>query len=286
MINTQETLTVNRNQKARVFEMVFRDKKALLELYNAVNGTAYTDPEKLQINTLENAIYMTMQNDISFIIDSRLTLYEHQSTYCPNLPLRFLNYVKDLYSEITKDMNLYGTRLIRIPTPRFVIFYNGDKDCPDMIEFKLSDSFLIPEENPALELKATMLNINPGHNEELMAACKTLRDYSEYTYRVRKYAQTMDIGTAVHKAIKECIDQGILAEFLSKNQAEAISMSIYEYDQKKHIQMERDEAREEGRQEGRQQERVNTDRERKRADEAEAQVIALQKEIEKLRKQL
>ena len=97
--------------------MLYRDKKELLELYNAVNSTNYTDPEALEINTLENAIYLSMHNDISFVIDSRLSLYEHQSTYSPNLPLRYLMYVSDLYSKITKDANLYGSKAVKIPPP-------------------------------------------------------------------------------------------------------------------------------------------------------------------------
>ena len=76
----------NRLYKSRLFELRFRDKKEFLQLYNAMNETNYDDPELLQINTLENAIYLSMHNDISFIIDSRLALYEHQSTCSPNLP--------------------------------------------------------------------------------------------------------------------------------------------------------------------------------------------------------
>ena len=84
----------NRMYKATVFAMLFEDKKRLLELYNAISGKHYTDPDMLEINTLENAIYMAVKNDISFLIDARLSLYEHQSTYSPNLPLRFLVYDK------------------------------------------------------------------------------------------------------------------------------------------------------------------------------------------------
>lgn len=111
--------------------MIFSEKDKLLELYNAVSKTNHTDPELLEINTLENVIYMSMHNDISFLIDSRVSLYEHQSTYNPNLPLRYLFYVSDLYSGMTKDANLYGTKKIPVPTPRFLIFYNGADPQPD-----------------------------------------------------------------------------------------------------------------------------------------------------------
>ena len=110
MKKSANLLPVNRCFKAQLFVMLFEDKKKLLELYNAVTGKDYQDPEKLTINTLENAIYMSMKNDLSFIIDLHLSLYEHQSTYSPNLPLRFLMYISDIYSEITREENLYGTR--------------------------------------------------------------------------------------------------------------------------------------------------------------------------------
>lgn len=240
----------NRIYKSRLFELVFSDKKELLNLYNAMNGTDYKDPELLEINTLENAIYMSMHNDISFIIDSRLALYEHQSTCSPNLPLRYLFYVSDIYSAETREANLYGTRVIRIPAPRFVIFYNGEKEQPGLQKLKLSDMYAVQEEAPALELEAIMLNINPGYNQELLESCRTLRDYSEYTSMVRSYAKTMDLVDAVEKAITECISNGILADFLLKNRAEAKSVSIYEYDEEKHLRQEREDSREEGKIEG------------------------------------
>ena len=131
----------NREYKSRMFEMIFNEKKELLSLYNAVNGTDYADPEQLEVNTLKNAIYMSMHNDVSFIINSRLSLYEHQSTYSPNLPLRYLFYTADLYSEMTRDENLYGTKVVKIPTPKFIIFYNGIEEYPDRKELHLSDAY-------------------------------------------------------------------------------------------------------------------------------------------------
>ena len=102
-------VTANRTYKSSVFIMVFQEKKELLELYNAVSGKHYEDPEKLEINTLDNAIYMSIKNDLSFIIDSRLTLYEHQSTYNPNLPIRYLLYVADIYFKMTLHKDIYGS---------------------------------------------------------------------------------------------------------------------------------------------------------------------------------
>ena len=244
--NNTDVLTANRIYKSRIFAMLFSDRNELLKLYNAINGTSYDAPQLLQINTLENAVYMSMQNDVSFIIDMRLNLYEHQSTYSPNLPLRYLLYVSDIYSDYTKDMNLYGSRAVQLPTPKFVIFYNGQAEQPDRKELKLSELFTIPETDPSLELKAVMLNINKGHNRKLMETCKTLQDYAEYTSRVRTYAAEMSLDEAVERAITECIREGILAEFLKKNRAEAKKVSIYEYDEERHMRQTREEGMEDG----------------------------------------
>ena len=241
-----DVLNANRMYKSRIFAMLFSDRNELLKLYNAINGTSYDDPDLLQVNTLENAVYMSMQNDVSFIIDMRLNLYEHQSTYSPNLPVRYLLYVADVYSEYTKDMNLYGTKAVKLPTPRFVIFYNGQAEQPDRKELKLSELFSIPDADPSLELKAVMLNINKGHNRKLMETCRTLQDYAEYTFRVREYAAEMPLDLAVEQAITECISEGILADFLRKNRAEAKKVSIYEYDEERHMRQTREEGMEEG----------------------------------------
>ena len=241
-----DVLTANRMYKSRIFSMLFSDRNELLKLYNAINGTSYDDPDLLQVNTLENAVYMSMQNDVSFIIDMRLNLYEHQSTYSPNLPVRYLLYVADVYSDYTKDMNLYGTKAVKLPTPRFVIFYNGQAEQPDRKELKLSELFSIPDADPSLELKAVMLNINKGHNRKLMETCRTLQDYAEYTFRVREYAAEMPLDLAVEQAITECISEGILADFLRKNRAEAKKVSIYEYDEERHMRQTREEGMEEG----------------------------------------
>lgn len=240
----------NREYKSSIFIMLFSEKKELLELYNAVSGRNYNDPELLEINTLKNAIYMAIRNDVSFVIDSRLSLYEHQSTYSPNLPLRMLLYQADLYAGMTKDQNLYGRKKVRLPAPQFVIFYNGEQPQPERQILRLSDLYETEETEHSLELEAVMLNINLGHNPELMKASRTLAEYTQYTDRVRTYARNMSIEDAVETAITECIREGILKEFLLKNRAEAKKMSIYEYDQAKHIRQEREDAWEDGRKEG------------------------------------
>ena len=94
------TATANRKYKDTVFRMLFSDRKNLLSLYNAINETSYTDATQLEIVTLENAIYMGMKNDLAFIINTNLFLYEHQSTYNPNMPLRDLFYISSEYQKM------------------------------------------------------------------------------------------------------------------------------------------------------------------------------------------
>lgn len=245
-----KTTPVNRQFKSTLFIMLFEEKERLLELYNAISGKHYDDPELLEINTLENAIYMSMRNDVSFIIDGRLSLYEHQSTYSPNLPLRFLLYIASLYSGLTNQENLYGSRKVLIPAPEFVIFYNGEKERPERETLKLSDMYNVAEEEHKLELKAELLNICGENNAALKEACKTLREYAIFTDKMRKYRKKMSIEEAADRTIDECIREGILKDFLMKHRAEVKAVSIFEYDQERHLKMEREQAWEEGIAEG------------------------------------
>ncbi|MBO5470576.1 MAG: hypothetical protein J6A03_12680 [Lachnospiraceae bacterium] len=238
---------VNREYKDTVFRMLFKEKARLLELYNAVNDTDYQNPEALEIVTLENAIYMSMKNDVSCLIDMRIQLYEHQSTVNPNLPFRDLMYVCEQYEKYTIKKDLYSRRLVKLPTPRFVVFYNGREEQPERKELYLSTAFEIPEENPALELRVTQLNINPGYNEELLHKCPVLFEYMEYVNCVRTYQTDGDtLRDAVSKAVDDCIRDDILKEFLLQNKAEVVKMTIFEYDEEQHKQMIHDEGYEEG----------------------------------------
>ena len=207
-------------------------------LYNAMNDTAYQDPEELVITTLENAIYLGMKNDVSFMICDRLFLYEHQSTKNPNMPLRNLLYVADLYSVLTKDMFLYGELPVAIPEPRFVVFYNGEQKMEERAVLRLSDLYCPRTEHPYLELETLVLNINKGYNAELMEKCRELHDYSVFVALVReKRKNGMNLKHAVNEAIDECIHQDIMADFLRRNRAEVVKMSIYEYDEEKNYKM-------------------------------------------------
>ncbi|MBO5373176.1 MAG: hypothetical protein J6A75_10745 [Lachnospiraceae bacterium] len=231
---------IKKNYKDTVFRMIFKEKEHLLSLYNAVNGTHHTNVEDLEITTLENAIYMTYKNDISFVFDFELTLFEHQSTLNPNMPLRDLIYVtENLQGRVDKE-KLYSSILIKLPTPRFIVFYNGTTPQPERQVLKLSDAYQKSLEYPELELTVTVLNINYGKNIKLMEACKLLKEYAQYVEKVRGYAKNMSISEAVEKAVNYCIKHDILREFLMKHRAEAIGMSIYEFDEEAYIKGERE----------------------------------------------
>ena len=237
---------VQRNYKVSIFRMLFKDKENLLSLYNALNKTDYTDVEGLEITTLENAVYMNYKNDVSFMFDFELMLYEHQSTVSLNMPLRDLFYVVDVLQKRIYDRDLYSSKPISILSPRFVVFYNGTDPLPDRQTLRLSDSYEKELENPELELTVTVYNINPGHNDEIMDSCRTLKEYAIYVEQVRIYAKQMPLAEAVEKAVDKCIAEGILSEFLKQNRAEAIKVSIYEYDEELHFKTLLEEGREQG----------------------------------------
>ena len=220
----------NRNYKDTIFRMLFSDRKNLLSLYNAVNQSNYNNPDDLEIVTLENAIYMGMKNDLAFIMDTNLYLYEHQSTYNPNMPLRDLFYICSEYQKLVNKKSLYSSTLQKIPAPNFIEFYNGSTAIADCTELRLCSAFEHLSGEPKLELIVTVLNVNEGHNAELIQHCSMLKEYAQYVARVRHYASDMPLNQAVKRAVDECIREGILAEFLTQNRNEVISMSIFEYD--------------------------------------------------------
>ena len=220
----------NRQYKDTVFRMLFSEKENLLSLYNAVTGNAYQNADDLKIVTLENAIYMGMKNDLAFMLETNIYLYEHQSTLNPNIPLRDLIYIGIEYQQYVDDKSLYSSRLQKIPAPKFMVFYNGTDAVDDRVELRLSNAYEHLAGEPDLELKVLMLNVNERHNKELMEQCQTLKEYAIYVARVRKYTSEMNLNDAVARAIDECIKEGILVEFLRKNRSEVKMVSILEYD--------------------------------------------------------
>lgn len=247
-------IKVYRKHKDKLLRIIFRKKRDLLQLYNAINGSNYTNPEDLVITTLEDAIYMGMKNDLSFIIDSQLNLYEHQSTYSPNLPLRGLLYFSELYRSYIEPekKRLYTSTPLLLPLPQYIVFYNGTEAQPERQELLLSDLFQKQDKKPALECTAIMLNINLGQNRELMEKCRVLEEYARFVACLREYVRCMpNYEEAVKKAVDDCIRNNILSEVLRKNRAEVMDMILTEFDEEEFREFLREEAREKGLAEGR-----------------------------------
>lgn len=215
-------LRANKKYKDTVFRMLFSDRENLLSLYNAINGTTYENPEALEIVTLENAIYMGMKNDLAFIVDTNLFLYEHQSTYNPNMPLRDLLYISSEYQKLVDHRSLYPSILQKIPAPNFIVFYNGTRKKEDRWENLLSEAFEHLEGKPNLELRVVTLNINENHNRELMEQCKILREEEEEKkLREAEYEAGYDSGR------QEGLTEGELRQSLQSWEWQARRLQMY-----------------------------------------------------------
>jgi hypothetical protein len=249
MYKENEKVTVNRNYKDTVFRSLFREKRNCLELYNALNGSNYENEDELEIVTLENAIYLSQKNDLAFILDYRLHLYEHQSSYNPNMPLRGFLYFADLYREIIKDNEkIYSPQLVRIPNPKYIVFYNGprSKMDEDSVKLRLSDCFEVLDKSGDFEWTATMININAGHNHDLLEKCDILKQYTIFIEKVKEYNKSNDLADAINQAMEVCIAEGVLADVLSKQKREGQNVVLTEFDQEKYDEMIKEIGREEG----------------------------------------
>ena len=279
-------MRINRQHKDRLFKFIFQKKENLLQLYNALNGTNYGNPDDLEIVTLEDVIYMRMKNDISFILDYQMNLFEHQSSDNPNMPLRGLLYFARQYEKyvIKNECNLFGSKCIPIPTPQYVVFYNGNSWQQDRKIVKLSDSFADKHIKGCMELEVLQLNINHGHNKEIMEKCKILWEYAVFIGKVKMHNETMTIEEAIDKAVNECIEEGILREILISHQAEVKDMILTEYDEEKMKQLFRKECEEAEERTAKAEER--TAKAEARAAEAEERTAEVEEELKQLRMEL
>ena len=211
----------NREYKSDVFSMLLEDRARALDVYNAMAGTAYTDPEIIEVHTLESGVSLTVHNDASFVVsmDSVLNIYEHQSTYNPNMPLRELIYFVTIIKKLVENRYLLSHKLVKIPTPKFAVFYNGEKTRPEREVLKLSDAYENQSDEPQLELICTVYNINPGNNEDLKKRSQTLREYMIFVGYVNENLAKAkkgdkDYATAIKDAVSRCIAEDILKDFL------------------------------------------------------------------------
>ena len=245
---------IQRNVKDRLFRFLFEeDREALLQLYNALNGTDYREASQLEIVTIDSAVYVVMKNDLAFVLSGTLNMYEHQSTYSPNLPVRFLIYLAQEYQMVIEraQESIYGTGLIALPTPKCVVFYNGQRDVPERQTLKLSDAFTDKRHKSDVELTVQMYNINYGYNRELMEKCRRLGEYSEFVNVLRKFTDgRSDKREALSEAVDYCIGNGILEDVLRKRRSQVLGMLLEEFDVEKYERTLRKEGREEGREEG------------------------------------
>ena len=131
------------------------------------------------------------------------------------------------------------------------MFYNGSEMKEEHCILRLSDAYEQPCTELDLDLKVHVFHIGCGKNQSLLDACQVLKEYALYTERVRRYAGETILSRAVERAVKECIEEGILRDFLLKNRAKAIAVSLFEYDEKRELRLIRKEEYAEGLKEGR-----------------------------------
>ena len=215
-----------------------------LGLYNAVNGSSYDKPDDIEFNTIDDAVYLGMRNDVSFIILNEINLWEHQSTVNPNMPMRFFLYAAKLYEKYIADTNYYqyGSTLQVIPRPKCICFYNGTDNYPERKVLKLSDAFEGTGDGD-IEVQVTMLNVNYGQNRQLMEASKQLNEYAWLVEAIRRLqSRVNDLETAIDRAISDMPDYFSIKRFLLLNKAEVKGMFLTEWDQEKVLAQERREA--------------------------------------------
>ena len=252
---TMSKVKIQKEYKDRLFTFLFgseEHKDWTLSLYNAVNGSDYTDPEKVRITTIKDVLYLGMHNDVSFQISDEMNLYEQQSSFNPNMPLRQMQYAGNLFEQYIKEQkrNKFGTELIRLPVPKLITFYNGRTEEPDERILELKDSF--PEgSDPDIYVRVRMININYGQNKELLIVCRPLREYSWLIGEIRKNKQDgISIETAVNKAITDMPDDFVIRPLLEAHRAEVLGMLLTEYDEAEAMELFKLDGKREGIKEG------------------------------------
>ena len=257
----------NREYKSDVISMMLQIPEYALDVYNAMNDSAYTDPDMIQIMRLENGISLSVRNDASFFISNYLNLYEHQSTYSPNAPLRFLIYLTNLLKTTIRKRDLYSRKRVQIATPHFAVFYNGTEKRPEKEVLKLSDAFVHHTDTPEIELTVTVYNINPDNNTQLLEKSEVLRSYMIFVNRVRenlehqkKIAQNApeydeaayeeELEVAINEAIDYCVKHHIMEEFFRENRSEVTKSMVLDYTWERREELIRAEEYEDGKREG------------------------------------
>ena len=238
--------TSNRKYKDSVFVDLFsEDEKAkenFLSLYNALHNTELKDTEQLKNIRLDQVLYMSFYNDVSYLVDNKIiVLAEHQSTINPNMPLRCLEYISRLYETLFESKEKYSRKLLQIPIPEFYVFYNGEEDYPSDKILKLSDAFMEKIGEANLELTVKVININKQNSHPILENCKTMYEYTVFVETVRKWKEIDQIN-GFEKAIEECIQNNILKDYLKRKTKEVLNMLVAEYDYETDIAVQREES--------------------------------------------
>ncbi len=247
-------IATNRTYKDSLFRVIYsgkdeRSRRWLLSLYNALSGKNYTNTGDLRITTIETVIYLTMKNDLSFLLDSQMNLFEHQSSVNPNMPLRGLMYFGQLYqNEVNRQKkDIFGSTLIKIPSPRFIVFYNGEKEFPDTFKYRLSEAFEVPDKSGEFEWTATVININKNHSETLQKKCESLYHYIEFVERVKTNQKNgMEASAAINEAVDYAIQHDFLEGFFKEQKMYILTNLLTEFDQELHDRCTREAGYEEG----------------------------------------
>lgn len=242
-----------REFKSGVFSMLQEEPEYALDVYNTMNGSFYTDPGLITIQKLDGQVLLTVRNDASFLIDAFLNLYEHQSTFNPNMPLRFSIYFADWMKRFVRERNynLYGSRRIPVPTPKFIVFYNGLDERPARETFRLSDSYEHKCEDYEMDVVCTVYNINPGYNDDILAKSKVLYGYTTFVEKVRRHERRSgNLEEALNQAMDECIAEGILADFFIRRRKEVLEDGYLDFTFERQLELVARDSREDGLAEG------------------------------------
>lgn len=238
----------NREYKDNVFRILFGDESKSAELYNAIKGTNYS-ANAVNMNMLQNPLFVGLRNDISFTVDNKFViLIEHQSSINPNMGLRCLLYIADIYKQLiqgNKD-GLYKTMPMSIETPEFYVLYNGKAEYPEKDIVRLSDLFKVQGIENNLELIVNIYNINHGHNEEIMKRSKTLDDYAVFIDKANDYEYNQGFmrTEALNKAVEYCLKANILSEFLQRHGGEIVSILNMEWNMDDALRVTKEETKE------------------------------------------
>ena len=242
----------NREVKSDAFTAHFGNPKNAALLYAALEGEEVS-PEDIRFTTLEGVLFLARKNDLAFTAQGKvLVISEHQSTINPNMPLRSAIYYGRTMEKLIDPRAIYGKKLMRIPTPEFYCFYNGNEPQPPETTLKLSTSYLAKTSEPMLELSVRVININLPENHQILEQCRPLYEYSWFIQRIKdNIGLELPLDDAITKAIEACKTAGILVDFLQEYGSEVYNMLFKQFDVEEALEYRYNEGVEDGIERGR-----------------------------------